>query len=132
MTSSAGLTDVRIEDPRLVVNRTSPEATPPNMEDRVTTQPSPEQAVVAQVSARKDEQEPQRDELEQMVQDINQEYSMRNISLRFSIDDRSGSLIIRVLDTTNDKVIRQIPPESVLAIRRRMRALLGDIFDAEA
>ena len=36
------------------------------------------------------------------------------------------------MDTTNDKVIRQIPPDVVLSIRQRMRSLLGDIFDAEA
>jgi flagellar protein FlaG len=133
MNSSAGLTDVRIDDPRLSVTRTSPEATPPNMEDRVTIQPSPAEAAPAtQVPVRKADQEPQRDELEQIVQEINQEYSMRNISLRFTIDDKSGSLIIKVLDTANDKVIRQIPPEAIVAIRRRMRAVVGDIFDAEA
>lgn len=67
-----------------------------------------------------------------MVQQINREYSMRKISLKFSIDEESGSLIIKVLDTANEKIIRQIPPESILALRRRMSVLLGDIFDAEA
>lgn len=133
MNSSAGLTEVRVADPRTTVTRTSPETTPPNMEDRVTTQTTQDAKVVtANASPQNADQETQRDELEHMVQEINREYATRNISLKFSVDDRSGSLIIEVMDTTNDKVIRQIPPEAVLALRRRMRALLGDIFDMEA
>lgn len=133
MNSSAGLTEVRLADPRTTVTRTSPETTPPNMEDRVTTQTTQDAKVVtANASPQNADQETQRDELEHMVQEINREYATRNISLKFSVDDRSGSLIIEVMDTTNDKVIRQIPPEAVLALRRRMRALLGDIFDMEA
>lgn len=133
MNPSAGLTDVRLDGSQPQVARTSPETTPPNMEARVTAQSASDQAATtAELSAREADQETQRDNLEQMVQQINQEYSMRNISLKFSIDDESGSLIIKVLDTANEKIIRQIPPESIIAIRRRMRALLGDIFDAEA
>lgn len=133
MNPSAGLTEVRVADPRTTVTRTSPESTPPNMEDRVTTQSTQDaDVVVANAPPRNADQETQRDVLEQMIQEINREYSTRNISLKFSVDDQSGSLIIQVMDTTNDKVIRQIPPDAVLAIRRRMRALLGDIFDMEA
>ncbi len=134
MNPSAGLTDVRLEDLRPQASRALPETTPPNMEDREMTQPlAPEQAAqAAQKPALEADQKIQRDDLEEMVQEINREYSMRKISLKFSIDDESGSLIIKVLDTANEKIIRQIPPESILALRRRMSVLLGDIFDAEA
>lgn len=134
MNPSVGLTDVRLEDPHLQANRALPETTPPNMEGRETTQPSAsdQAARAVQESVREADQKTQRDDLEQMVQEINREYSIRNISLKFSVDDDSGSLIIKVLDTANEKIIRQIPPESILALRRRMRVLLGDIFDAEA
>lgn len=133
MSTSAGLTDIRLEDVQSQVKRVSPEATPPNMEDRERTRLTPDQAAISvQDSVRETDQKTQRDDLERMVQQINQEYSMRNISLKFSIDDESGSLIIKVFDTASEKIIRQIPPESILAIRRRMSALLGDIFDAEA
>lgn len=134
MNPSAGLTDVRLEDLHPQTSRTLPETTPPNMEDREMTQPlAPDQAALAaQKQALEADQKIQRDDLEEMVQEINREYSMRKISLKFSIDDESGSLIIKVLDTANEKIIRQIPPESILALRRRMSVLLGDIFDAEA
>ena len=133
MNPSAGLTDVRIGDYRTTVTPTQPETTPPNMESRVTNPvvtndgKQAEQAVVQSSTS-----EHQRDMLEKMVEEINREYASRNISLKFSVDSDTGSLIIRVMDTTNDKVIRQIPPDVVLSIRQRMRSLLGDIFDAEA
>ena len=133
MNPSAGLTDVRIGDYRTTVTPTQPETTPPNMESRVTNPVVTNDGKQAeQAAAQSSTSEHQRDMLEKMVEEINREYASRNISLKFSVDSDTGSLIIRVMDTTNDKVIRQIPPDVVLSIRQRMRSLLGDIFDAEA
>jgi flagellar protein FlaG len=103
------------------------------MEDRVTRQSAPDSGVESATQVKRgSDSDTQRELLEQMVGEINREYQSRSIALKFSIDDKSDSLIIQVMDTTNDKIIRQIPPDEILAIRRRMRALLGDIFDAEA
>ena len=133
MNPSAGLTDVRVGDYRTTVTPTQPETTPPNMESRVTSPVVTNDGKQAeQAAAQSSTSEHQRDMLEKMVEEINREYASRNISLKFSVDSDTGSLIIRVMDTTNDKVIRQIPPDVVLSIRQRMRSLLGDIFDAEA
>ena len=49
--------------------------------------------------------------------------------LRFSIDDDSGRTIVRVIDTENDKVIRQIPSEEMLAVIRNISDIAGKIFD---
>ncbi len=133
MNPSAGLTDVRVGDYRTTVTPTQPETTPPNMESRVTNPVVTNDGKQAeQAAVQSSTSEHQRDMLEKMVEEINREYASRNISLKFSVDSDTGSLIIRVMDTTNDKVIRQIPPDVVLSIRQRMRSLLGDIFDAEA
>lgn len=133
MNPSAGLTDVRVGDYRTTVTPTQPETTPPNMESRVTNPVMTNDGKQAeQAAVQSSTSEHQRDMLEKMVEEINREYASRNISLKFSVDSDTGSLIIRVMDTTNDKVIRQIPPDVVLSIRQRMRSLLGDIFDAEA
>lgn len=133
MNPSAGLTDVRVGDYRTTVTPTQPETTPPNMESRVTNPVVTNDGKQAeQAAVQSSTSEHQRDMLEKMVEEINREYASRNISLKFSVDSDTGSSIIRVMDTTNDKVIRQIPPDVVLSIRQRMRSLLGDIFDAEA
>jgi flagellar protein FlaG len=52
--------------------------------------------------------------------------------LNFSIDDATKSLVVKVIDSETEKVIRQIPPEEILAIRARIQELLGAIFDKEA
>lgn len=70
--------------------------------------------------------------LEKQIEKLNEEYRNKNTSLSFSIDEETKSVIVKVVDTESDKVIRQIPPEEILAIRRRIEALLGALFDKEA
>ena len=53
-------------------------------------------------------------------------------SLRFSIDDDSGRTVVRVVDTENDEVIRQIPSEEMLALIRHFNEVTGNIFSAVA
>lgn len=133
MNPSASLPEVRFSDYQSPTPKTSTDSAPPNMEDRVTRQVAQDSGVESAKQVKRDQDSgTQRELLDQMIEDINQEYESRNIALKFSIDDKSDSLIIRVMDTTNDKMIRQIPPDEILNIRRRMRALLGDIFDTEA
>lgn len=43
--------------------------------------------------------------------------------LRFSIDKDSGRTVIKVVDSSTNKVIRQIPPKEVLAIAKHLKEL---------
>jgi uncharacterized FlaG/YvyC family protein len=70
--------------------------------------------------------------LEKVVDKLSQQFRNTNTSLSFSIDDDTRSLVVKVIDSESQKVIRQIPPEEVLAIRARIQELLGAIFDKEA
>ncbi len=51
--------------------------------------------------------------------------------LQFSVDDRTGDVVIKVIDKTSDKVIRQIPEERVLALRENIASLKGILFSAK-
>ena len=42
-----------------------------------------------------------------------------NTSLNFSIDDTSGTVVIKVVDKTSGDVVRQIPAEEVLVLRQQ-------------
>lgn len=42
--------------------------------------------------------------------------SLQKTSLQFSIDDKSGEPVVKVMDVENEIVIRQIPPEEVLEL----------------
>ncbi len=70
--------------------------------------------------------------LEKIVDKLSQQFRSKNTSLNFSIDDATQSLVVKVIDSDSEKVIRQIPPEEILAIRARIQELLGAIFDKEA
>ncbi len=52
--------------------------------------------------------------------------------LRFSVDESSNSIVIKVLEKGTDKVIRQIPPDEILRLRQRISDLLGALYDSKA
>lgn len=47
-------------------------------------------------------------------------------NLNFSIDDSSGQVVVKVIDSESEEVIRQIPSEEMLAMARRLRELSGE------
>jgi flagellar protein FlaG len=70
--------------------------------------------------------------LQEIVGKLSQQFRNTHTSLDFSIDDKTKSLVVKVIESESEKVIRQIPPDEVLAIRNRIQELLGAIFDKEA
>ena len=70
--------------------------------------------------------------LEKIVAKLSHQFRNTYTSLNFSIDDATKSLVVKVIESHTEKVIRQIPPDEVLAIRERIQELLGAIFDKEA
>jgi uncharacterized FlaG/YvyC family protein len=70
--------------------------------------------------------------LEKIVDKLSQQFRNTNTSLNFSVDEATQSLVVKVIDSDSETVIRQIPPEEILAIRARIQELLGAIFDKEA
>jgi flagellar protein FlaG len=48
---------------------------------------------------------------------------MQNLQreLQFSVDDQTGRTVIKVLDSETDTVIRQIPPEEILDLARKLK-----------
>ncbi len=53
-----------------------------------------------------------------------------NTELRFEVDSKSKEVIVKIVDPSNDEVIRQIPSEELVAIRRRMEDLVGVLYKA--
>ena len=58
-------------------------------------------------------------ELEAYVQN-----SQRNLD--FFVDDRTGRVVVKVVDATNDSVIRQIPSEEMIAISHRLQEFMDE------
>ena len=60
-------------------------------------------------------------ELNNLVRDLHRE-------LQFSVDDKSGEPVIKVVDSKTDEVVRQIPSEEVVRLRQRLEEAAGVIF----
>ena len=71
----------------------------------------------------------QSQKLAEAVEQTNKTMETYNTELRFSIHKESGELMVKVIDTRDDSVIRQIPPESVLDFSSRVKKMLGVILD---
>ena len=52
-----------------------------------------------------------------------------NTELRFTIHEESGQIMVKVINTEDDSVIREIPPERVLDFVAHVKKMLGILFD---
>ena len=53
-------------------------------------------------------------------------------SLHFSVDKGTGRTIVKVMDTTTQEVIRQIPTEEVITISHALDRMTGLLFKGKA
>jgi len=75
---------------------------------------------------------PSRSRVGRAIDSINQRLAESGADLRFSMDEDSGKLIVRVVDTATKEVIRQIPSEESLAISQSIEKLQGLLVKQKA
>jgi flagellar protein FlaG len=63
-------------------------------------------------------QQPSRDAVESAVQAANAALEAQDQSLQFIIDPDTRSVVVRLVDTRNNEVLRQVPSEEMLAIAK--------------
>lgn len=96
-------------------------------------QPTPAQAAVAPAKAATPTETPaavRPADVETLVQELNRQVEMVKHDLKFSVDDSSGRVVIQVLDSETDEIIRQIPPDEVLALAERLGIDGGGLLQA--
>jgi len=62
---------------------------------------------------------------------INNQLKIMNRSIQFSVDDDTHDIVVSLVDKESGKVIRQLPPESVLRLREHMADVSGLIVEEE-
>lgn len=67
--------------------------------------------------------------LERSVEKLNAATELFNIKLRFKLDHEKGEIYVLVIDAAEGKVIRRVPPESVLKIANQIQYLVGLLLD---
>jgi len=66
--------------------------------------------------------------IEGAVSDLNMLAQKMRRELQFSVEKDSGELVVKIIDKETDEVVRQIPPEVLLELRKRMTEAAGAIF----
>jgi len=67
--------------------------------------------------------------LEEAVEQTNKTMETYGTELRFSIHEESGEIMVKVIDTRDNSVIREIPPERILDMVAYVKKMLGFIID---
>lgn len=63
------------------------------------------------------------------IDKANETFKIQNRSLRFKIHERTNEIIVKVVDSETEEVIREIPPEKLLDMFANMLELAGLIVD---
>jgi uncharacterized FlaG/YvyC family protein len=68
-------------------------------------------------------------ELEKAIDSLNKYAGYGNFNINFARDDKTDSLVIKIVDRDTGETIRQIPPDQILRLRLHLREVLGLVFD---
>ena len=69
---------------------------------------------------------------QKLVDEVQSYLDNLNIALEFNIREKTGDIVVRVLDRKSGDVIRQLPPEDLLELRDKLDDLRGALFDKKA
>ncbi|MGH9943818.1 MAG: flagellar protein FlaG [Pyrinomonadaceae bacterium] len=71
-------------------------------------------------------------DLERTLRALEEAVKPSDISLKFSHDDQTGSIVIEMIDQTSGEQVRQIPTEAALSIAAALGKLQGIVFSRKA
>lgn len=71
-------------------------------------------------------------DLERAIGAVNEMLDPMARGLQFSVDESTGSTIVRLVDKETNEVLRQIPSKEMLSIARALDRVQGLLVDAKA
>lgn len=118
----------------MVVERI-PEARP-QMNTAVAVEPKAKPGEPAKDSDRTSEKKEAKREDAEFLRDVlelaQQHFQIRDVGLKFEVREQSGRIKVTVFDKKTDEVIREIPPQQVLDLLRKIEGMIGLLFDQNA
>ena len=91
-----------------------------NSAEKVAVQRQAVAVEVAEVETQDIDVELSQEALEKVVSQLNAYIQNTQRDVDFSVDDSTGRVVVRVIDSESEEVIRQIPSEEMLAISRHL------------
>ncbi len=70
-------------------------------------------------------------EIKRIINKINENVSRLNKDVRFAYNDTIKSLVVKVIDAKTGRVIREIPPQQVINLQKKLSEVVGIIFDSK-
>ncbi len=70
--------------------------------------------------------------MNEIIKELTQVSVALNRRLSFSVNEKLGEMVVKVIDTQTDKIIREIPPVELQNVHERIKEVLGILFDERA
>jgi len=74
---------------------------------------------------------PNRQDLGKNLEILREAFQMFNRKLKFSVNQEIDRVVVKVVDGTTDKVIKEIPPAEIQKLVARIKETIGILFDEE-
>jgi flagellar protein FlaG len=67
-----------------------------------------------------------------LVKALNEDMeAIRSVGLQFSVNQKTGKTVVRVVDKDTGELIRQIPPQDMLDLANKLEDMMGILFDKQ-
>ncbi len=70
--------------------------------------------------------------MDSLAKQLNEDLKVFNTRVSFSIDDKTKKTVVKIIDSSNNEVIKQVPPDYLLKVSQRISELLGLLVDEKA
>ena len=70
-----------------------------------------------------------KEEIDRYIRKVLKDASLLNRDLRYSINRETNDVIVKVVDKSTDKVIKEIPPEALRRLQVRLKEQIGLLVD---
>ena len=71
-------------------------------------------------------------QLESVMGDLERVTATFNRRLSFTVNEKLGQVVVKVIDTDTDTVIKELPPEELQHVHERIREVIGLLLDEQA
>lgn len=70
-------------------------------------------------------------DLDKVAQDLAMVTQTFNRRLKFAVNEELGQVVVKVIDSQTDKVIKELPPQALQRLHIRIREAIGLLIDEE-
>ena len=86
---------------------------------------------VKKVEAVENSGEASEQEIETAVEELNQKVANQELNVSFSVDEKSGRMVVKIHDKMTGELVRQVPSEETLRFAKNVEKGIGAIVDSK-